>query len=180
MDRHCEKCGAKLKENAKFCKNCGAEVPQAKRNYSKIIAALILAAVVIIIVVASTSMLLTPQSQTVTVDNVQFEIPLDYKNDPSRTEISYDGNVKSSAMGWSNDKHYIEIGVTRTPGNGINSREVASTLGGTPTKMFGYDGYYQKYDEKSYSFIFGIKDEVCMIYVSDYDAFDDVKVIGRR
>lgn len=179
MDRYCDECGVKLKENAQFCQKCGAEVSKPKRDFKKIAVALALAIILIAVILVSASFILTPQSQVVTVDNVQFEIPADYKNDPSRTEISYDENIKSSAMGWSNDKHYIEIGVTRTPGNGINSKEVAASLGGTPTKMFGYDGYYQKYGEKSYSFIFGLKDEVCMIYVSDYDAFDDVKVIGR-
>ena len=123
-------------------------------------------------------MIITSQTQTVKVDNVEFEIPSDYVNEPSRTEVSVDEGVKSSAMGWSNDKNYIEIGVTRMPGSGINSNEVAASIGGTPTKMFGYSGYYQKHDENSYSFVFGLKDEVCMIYVSNYDAFGDVKVLG--
>lgn len=122
--------------------------------------------------------LLSIQTQVVKVDNVKFELPADYVNQPSRTEVNHDNGVKSSSMGWSNDENYIEIGVSRTPGSGFNSKEVAANLGGTPTKMFGYDGYYQKYDGESYSFIFGLKDEVCMVYVSDYDAFDDVSVIG--
>ncbi|WP_407374614.1 zinc ribbon domain-containing protein [Methanobrevibacter sp.] len=175
MDRYCEKCGVKLKENAQFCQNCGAEVPK-KTNFKRY--GIIIIAVIIIAAALASSALFLNQTQVVKVDNVEFELPSDYVNDPSRTEVSYDENVKSSAMGWSNDKHYIEIGVTRTPGEGINSKEVASSLGGSPTKMFGYDGYYQKYDEKSYSFIFGLKDEVCMIYVSDYEAFEDVKVLG--
>lgn len=62
---------------------------------------------------------------------------------------------------------------------GINSQKVASTIGGTPTKMLGYSGYYFEYENEGCAFVFGIKDEVIMIYVSDYDAFDDVKVIGR-
>lgn len=176
MDRYCENCGVKLKENAQYCQKCGAEVPK-KTNFKKY--AVIIAAVIIIAGIAGSVTLLLNQTQVVKVDNVEFEIPSDYVNDPSRTEVSHDQNVKSSAMGWSNDKYYIEIGVTRTPGEGINSKEVAAKLGGSPTKMYGYDGYYQKYDEKSYSFIFGLKDEVCMIYVSDYDAFSDVKVLGK-
>ena len=122
---------------------------------------------------------MSSQTQIVEVDGVRFEIPSDYVNDPSRTDINYDGNVKSSAMGWNNDNYYIEIGITRTPGSGINSKEVAANVGGTPTKMLGYSGYYQKYDEMSYSFVFPMKDKVCMVYVSDYDAFKDVKVIGN-
>ena len=140
---------------------------------------LILFLIAISAVVASI-FLVGNQTQIVTVDDVKFEIPSAYVNDPSRTDISYDGNVKSSARGWSNDENYIEIGITRTPGSGINSKEVASQVGGSPTKMFGYDGYYQKYDEESYSFVFGMKDKVCMIYVSDYDAFGDVRVIGEN
>lgn len=112
------------------------------------------------------------------MDNVEFEIPNDYVSEPSRTNISYDGNIKSSAMGWSNEENYIEIGVTRTPGAGINSQEVIENVGGSPTKMFGYTGYYQKYDDESYSFVFGMKDEVCMIYVSNHDVFYDIKVIS--
>ena len=177
MDEFCKNCGIKLKENAEFCQNCGTKVKRAKKFDKKIIA--IIAVGIIIATISSAAFIMTSQTQIVRVDNVQFEIPSDYVNDPSRTEISMDENVKSSSMGWSNDKYYIEIGVTRIPGEGINSKEVASSLGGTPTKMFGYDGYYQKYDAESYSFIFGMKDEVCMIYVSDYDAFKDVKVIGR-
>jgi ribosomal protein L40E len=177
MDEFCKNCGIKLKENAEFCQNCGTKVKRAKKFDKKIIA--IIAIGIIIATITSAALIMTSQTQIVRVDNVEFEIPSDYVNDPSRTEISMDENVKSSSMGWSNDKYYIEIGVTRIPGAGINSKEVASSLGGTPTKMFGYDGYYQKYDEESYSFIFGIKYEVCMIYVSDYDAFKDVKVIER-
>ena len=118
------------------------------------------------------------QTQTVKVDNVEFEIPADYVSEPLRTDVNYDGNVKSSAMGWSNKDNYIEIGVTRTPGKGINSQKVAEDLGGTPTKMYGYTGYYLEYENEGYAFVFGIKDEVCMVYVSSYDVFDDIKVIG--
>lgn len=173
MDEFCQKCGTKLKKEAQFCPNCGAKVKSSKKKY------FILIFIVLIIVVGIfTFSFVNNQTQIVKVDNVEFELPSDYSNIPSRTEVNYDEGVKSSSMGWSNDEHYIEIGVTRTPGSGVNSKEVAASLGGSPTKMFGYDGYYQKYDEESYSFVFGIKDEVCMVYVSDYDAFSDVKVIG--
>lgn len=178
MDGYCRNCGAKLKENGDFCPNCGEKNIAPKKNLMKKYVILIIIAVVIMAVLASI-FLVGNQTQIVTVDGVKFEIPSSYVNDPSRTDINYDGNVKSSAMGWSNDENYIEIGITRTPGSGINSKEVASQVGGSPTKMFGYDGYYQKYDEESYSFVFGLKDKVCMIYSSDYDAFKDVKVIGE-
>ncbi|MEE0936023.1 MAG: zinc ribbon domain-containing protein [Methanobrevibacter sp.] len=176
MAGHCRKCGAKLKEKGDFCPNCGEKNPTPRKNVINKYTILIIIAIVIMAVAASI-FLVGNQTQIVTVDGVKFEIPSSYVNDPSRTDISYDGNVKSSAMGWSNDENYIEIGITRTPGSGINSKEVASQVGGSPTKMFGHDGYYQKYDEESYSFVFGMKDKVCMIYVSDYDAFSDVKVI---
>ena len=173
MDEFCQKCGTKLKKEAQFCPNCGAKVKSSKKKY------LILIFIVILIVAGFiTFSFLNNQTQIVKVDNVEFELPADYSNVPSRTEVSYDQGVKSSSMGWSNDESYIEIGVTRTPGAGINSKEVAASLGGSPTKMFGYDGYYQKYDEESYSFVFGMKDKVCMVYVSDYEAFGDVKVIS--
>ncbi|MBQ7927873.1 MAG: zinc ribbon domain-containing protein [Methanobrevibacter sp.] len=178
MDGYCRKCGAKLKEKGDFCPNCGEKNPAPKKNPRNRYIILIIIAVIVIAVLASV-FLVGNQTQIVTVDGVKFEIPSSYVNDPSRTDISYDGNVKSSAMGWSNDENYIEIGITRTPGSGINSKDVAAQVGGSPTKMFGYDGYYQKYDEESYSFVFGMKDKVCMIYVSDYDAFSDVKVIGE-
>ena len=178
MDGYCRKCGAKLKEKGDFCPNCGEKNPAPKKNPRNRYIILIIIAVIVIAVLASV-FLVGNQTQIVTVDGVKFEIPSSYVNDPSRTDISYEGNVKSSAMGWSNDENYIEIGITRTPGSGINSKDVAAQVGGSPTKMFGYDGYYQKYDEESYSFVFGMKDKVCMIYVSDYDAFSDVKVIGE-
>jgi len=178
MEEYCKNCGAKLKKTGDFCPNCGEKNPKHKKNILNKYAILILILIVIGAVVASI-FLVGNQTQIVTVDGVKFEIPSSYVNDPSRTDISYDDNVKSSAMGWSNDENYIEIGITRTPGSGINSKEVAAQIGGSPTKMFGYDGYYQKYDEESYSFVFGMKDKVCMIYVSDYDAFSEVNVIGE-
>lgn len=176
MTEYCKNCGEKLKEDAVFCANCGEKVPK-KFNFTKKHAILI-AIVIIVLAIVISGTLIFNQTQTVKVDNVEFELPSDYSSEPLRTDVNYDGNIKSSAMGWSNDENYIEIGVTRTPGAGINSQEVASTIGGTPTKMYGYSGYYLEYDNEGYAFVFGIKDEVCMIYVSDYDAFDDVKVIG--
>lgn len=178
MDIYCRNCGQNVKENEKFCPNCGEKVIVPQKNNSKKYAIIAIAAVLIVAALAS-ALFLTSQTQVVTVDNVRFEIPSDYVSQPSRTDVSYDGNIKSSAMGWSNDDTYIEIGVTRTPGAGINSTEVAANVGGSPTKMLGYDGYYQKYDDESYSFVFPMKDKVCMVYVSDHDAFDDIKVLGE-
>ena len=178
MERYCRKCGAKLKEGAKFCQNCGEkDIASDKSFLTKYKIPLIIAAIVAIVLISFVA--LTPQTQIVEVDDVEFEIPADYVSEPSRTDVSYDGNVKSSAMGWSNDKTYIEIGITRTPGSGINSQKVAATVGGSPTKMLGYSGYYQKYDDGGYSFVFGLKDKVCMVYVSDYDAFKDIKVVSE-
>lgn len=178
MVKYCRKCGVELKEEAIFCPNCGEKAIAPNKNFfEKFKIPLIIGGIIIITLIAFA--LLTPQTQIVEVDNVEFEIPADYVSEPSRTEVSYDGNVKSSAMGWSNDESYIEIGITRTPGSGINSNEVAATVGGSPTKMLGHSGYYQKYDNEGYSFVFGMKDKVCMIYVSDYDAFNDIKVLDE-
>ena len=178
MSEYCRKCGEKLKENAVFCGNCGEKVPRKDKNFFNKYTILIIIVLIILAVFLSATFLFN-QTQVVRVDNVQFEIPADYVKEPLRTDVSYDQNVKSSAMGWSNDKYYIEIGVTKTPGSGFNSEEVAASLGGTPTKMFGYSGYYLEYENEGYAFVFGLKDEVCMIYVSDYDAFSDVKVLGQ-
>lgn len=174
MDKYCQKCGVKLKEDAQFCPNCGEKVHQPK-NFTKYI--ILMAVIMIILVVLGYIFLSNDQTQIVKVDDVRFELPADYVNEPSRTEVSYDENVKSSSMGWSNDKYYIEIGVSKTPGSGFNSEEVAAGLGGTPTKMFGYYGYYLEYENEGCAFVFGMKDKVCMVYASDYDAFKDVKVI---
>lgn len=178
MAEYCSKCGEKLKEDAVFCGNCGERVPGKNRKLSNNHIILIVVILVILAIFLSYTFLFN-QTQVVKVDDVQFELPADYINEPLRTDVNYDANVKSSAMGWSNDRYYIEIGVTQTPGSGFNSEEVAASLGGTPTKMFGYSGYYLEYENEGYAFIFGLRDEVCMIYVSDYDAFDDVKVIGQ-
>ena len=178
MERYCRKCGTKLKKEARYCPNCGEkDIASNKKFLNKYKILLIIAAIIVIVLISF--FVLTPQTQIVKVDDVEFEIPADYVNEPSRTNVSYDGNVKSSAMGWSNDKTYIEIGVTRSPGSGINSQEVAANVGGSPTKMLGHSGYYQKYDDESYSFVFGLKDRVCMVYVSDYDAFNDIKVVSE-
>lgn len=177
MDRRCEKCGAKLPEIADFCGNCGEKISSPKKKFiNKYVVAIVIA--VIIVAVFASIFMMENQTQIVTVDDVQFRIPSSYIKDSSRTDVSYDDNIKSSAMGWSNDENYIEIGVTRTPGAGIDSQKVASTLNGTPTKMLGYSGYYLEYENEGCAFVFGLKDEVCMIYVNDYDAFNDVEVIG--
>lgn len=176
MTEFCPNCGEKLKEDALFCANCGEKVSKKHNLLNKY---LVLVIVAIVILVIGSSIFLFGQTQTVKVDNVEFEIPSDYVSEPLRTDVNFDQGVKSSSMGWSNDKNYIEIGVTRTPGHGINSEKVASTLNGTPTKMYGYSGYYLEYENEGYAFVFGLKDEVCMIYVNNYDAFSDVKVIGE-
>ena len=178
MTEYCRKCGEALKEDAIFCANCGERVPNKRKGFSRNHLILIVIAVIAVVAIAS-NFLISNQNQTVRVEDVSFELPPDYVKEPSRTDVNYDGNVKSSAMGWSNDKNYIEIGVTNTPGSGINSEEVASTLGGSPTKMFGYSGYLLDYGNEGYAFVFGLRDEVCMIYVDHYEAFDDVKVIGQ-
>lgn len=176
MEKYCKNCGVKLKEDAQFCPDCGEKAITPKYTFfEKYKIPLII--IIVLAVAAISIFMLMPQTQIVEVDNVKFEIPADYVQEPSRTEVNYDGNVKSSAMGWSNDKNYIELGVTRTPGAGINSKEVAAKVGGSPTKMLGYSGYYQKYDDESYSFVFPMKDKVCMVYASNHDAFDDIKVI---
>lgn len=179
MTEYCRKCGEKLKEDAVFCANCGEKVPNTPKSFLNKYALIIIAVVVIVGIAAASLVFVSYQTQTVTVDNVEFELPADYVREPSRTEVSQDQNVKSSSMGWSNDENYIEIGVSRTPGSGFNSEEVAAGLGGTPSKMYGYTGYYLEYENEGYAFVFPMKDEVVMVYVSDYDAFDDVRVIGR-
>ena len=177
MTKYCSKCGEKLKEDALFCANCGEKVPNKQNRFSNKHILIILIIFVILAIFLSATFLLN-QTQTVKVDNVEFEIPADYVSEPLRTDVNYDGNIKSSAMGWSNKDNYIEIGVTRTPGKGIDSQKVAADLGGTPTKMYGYTGYYLEYENEGYAFVFGIKDEVCMVYVSNHDVFDDISVKG--
>ena len=63
--------------------------------------------IIIILAIFISSATLFNHTQTVKVDNVEFELPADYVKEPARTDVNYDGNVKSSAMGWSNDKNYI-------------------------------------------------------------------------
>ena len=87
---------------------------------------LVIIIIFIIIAVFLSATFFLNQTQTVKVDNVEFEIPADYVSEPLRTDVNYDGNIKSSAMGWSNKDNYIEIGVTRTPGKGIDSQKVAA------------------------------------------------------
>ena len=178
MEKYCRNCGEKLKEKDTFCPNCGLKAVNPEygffTKYKKHLIIIIILAVILCCV-----FFLMPKTQVVEVDNVKFEIPADYVSEPSRTEVNYDDNVKSTSMGWSNDKNYIELGVTRTPGKGINSQDVAAKVGGSPTKLLGHSGYYQKYDDESYSFVFGMKDKVCMVYVSDHDAFNDIKVLDE-
>lgn len=174
MTKYCSNCGEKLKEDALFCANCGEKVPKMHQFKNKYLFLII----VIVILAIISSIFLFNDTQTVTVDNVEFKLPSDYVGEPLRTDGDFDQGIKSSSKGWSNNENYIEIGVTRTPGEGINSQKVASTLNGTPTKMYGYSGYYLEFENEGCAFVFGLKDEVCMIYVNNYDAFKDVEVIG--
>ena len=178
MTEYCPDCGCELKENALFCPNCGKKIPNKHKSFLNKYTILIIV-VLIVLAIFLTSTLVLNQTQTVKVDDVKFELPVDYVSEPSRTEVSIDENVKSTAMAWSNDKNYIEIGVSKTPGLGFNSEEVAAGLGGTPTKMYGYTGYLLEYENEGSAFVFPLKDEVCMVYVSDYDAFGDVAVVGQ-
>ena len=179
MVKYCKNCGQKLVDEALFCPNCGEKVAGKGRLSSKKFLLLFLVILVLaILAVFLTNTLILNQTQIVQVDNVQFEIPADYVSQPLRTDVNVDEGVKSTSMGWSNDKYYLEIGVTRIPGTQIDSEQLASNLGGTPSKMFGYSGYYIEYENEGCAFVFGLEDEVCMVYVSDYDAFSDVKVIG--
>ena len=178
MEEYCRICGEKLKEDAVFCPNCGEKIPNENSLFSNKYVILIII-ILIVLAIFSAATLFSSHSQVVRVDDVEFELPDDYVNEPDRTDESYDDNVKSTAKGWSNDKYYIEIGVTRMPGSGFNSEEVAAGLGGTPTKMFGHTGYYLEYENEGIAFVFALKDEVVMVYASDYDAFSDVKLIGE-
>ncbi len=174
MAKYCSNCGEKLRDDALFCANCGEKVPKKHQFKNKFLILIIL----IVILAVISFVFLFNHTQTVKVDNVEFRLPSDYATEPLRSDGDYDQGVKSTSKGWSNDENYIEIGVTRTPGGGINSQKVASTLNGTPTKMYGYSGYYLEYENEGCAFVFGLKDEVCMIYVNDDQAFDDVEVVG--
>ena len=177
MTEYCSDCGEKLKEEALFCPNCGRKIPNKNKGFLNKYTILIIIVLIVLAIFLSSSLFLN-QTQTVMVDNLEFEIPADYVSEPSRTEVSIDENVKSTAMAWSNDEYFIEIGVSKTPGMGFNSEEVVAGLGGTPTKMYGYTGYLLDYDEEGFAFVFPLRDEVCMVYVSDYDAFGEVNLIS--
>lgn len=179
MTEYCSKCGEPLNEDALFCANCGEKVPKKQKiSFNKYL--ILIVVIIIVLAIAGSAFFIFNQTQTVRVDNVEFEIPADYVSEPSRNEVDYDGNIESTSMGWSNDKYYIEIGIVKTPGRGIDSDKVASTIGGTPHKLFGYSGYYLDYGNEGCGFVFGLRDEVCMVYASDYDAFSDIKVIGQN
>lgn len=117
MTKYCKSCGEELQNEALFCANCGEKASQKHKSFlNKYIVLAIIILIVLAIFITSTFVL--NQTQTVKVDNVEFQLPADYVSEPSRTDVSYDGNVKSSAMGWSNDENYIEIGVMRSLGKG--------------------------------------------------------------
>jgi predicted nucleic acid-binding Zn ribbon protein len=107
MTEFCPHCGEKLKEDALFCANCGKKVSKKHNLLNKY---LVLVIVAIVILAIGSSIFLFGQTQTVKVDNVEFELPSDYVSEPLRTDVNFDQGVKSSSMGWSNDENYIEIG----------------------------------------------------------------------
>ena len=78
MESNCPKCGEKLKEDAQFCPNCGEKV--SKTSFNKYI--ILIICVVVVMAILTSSFLLTNQTQVVKVDNVEFELPADYVNQP--------------------------------------------------------------------------------------------------
>ncbi|MBP3226531.1 MAG: zinc ribbon domain-containing protein [Methanobrevibacter sp.] len=131
MTEYCSKCGEPLKEDALFCANCGEKVPKKQKiSFNKYL--ILIVVIIIVLAIAGSAFFIFNQTQTVRVDNVEFEIPADYVSEPSRNEVDYDGNIESTSMGWSNDKYYIEIGIVKTPGKELTAIRLLQLLAALP------------------------------------------------
>ena len=223
MEDYCENCGAPIKENSKFCHECGSEIerPKEEHNFcpncgnelaedeefcgecgeniknpqtadsskkSFIEENKIPVAIVAVVAIVVLSLLLTTAipnggeshnydvgTQNVEVDTVNFKIPGDYRLIPASIDYDYKNNVMTYQHTYANGKENITIMIFDS--NIVDANEVNDMTGGVKKTMYGYDGYYQEFED-GYAFNFVTGNKLCVILVSSPYIFDQIEVIG--
>lgn len=193
--KYCENCGANIEDSENFCENCGTSLNAPKtveaenllKKYKIPIIIIITVAIVVFACVIALSMTAhndnshySPNygTQTVSVGNVQFEIPGDYRLEPTSIDYGYESYVSSYEQSYTNGEEEITLAVLYSPGSSVDANSIVQqTGGGVPKTMMGHDGYYGEFSD-GYAFYFGIGNKVCMVAVSSPYVLDQVNVLG--
>lgn len=195
QEEFCPNCGESIAESENFCENCGLNLntPQTveKENlldkYKIPIIIIVTAAIVVFTCVIALSMTAHNDSssynpdygtQTVNVGNVQFEIPGDYRLEPTTIDYGYENYVSSYQQSYTNGEEEITLAVLYSPGSNVDANSIVQqTGGGVPKTIMGHDGYYGEFED-GYAFYFGIGNKVCMVAVSSPYVLDQINVLG--
>jgi len=181
---NCPGCGRKLDPGEDYCSECGTNANDTKtesflrKNRNVLLVAVV--AVVLLIAVSLVAMTgTTPEAepQNVEVGSTNFIIPGDYQIDPSSIDVDYKYRSATFAKAWVNSDGDVIYIATMTVPYGVDVESVLSSEGGSHKSMIGYDGYYTE-EDGFYNFAFETGGYVCVVTVSDPQAFDEIRCLG--
>ena len=185
----CPKCGENTENSENFCENCGTNlntpqtVTKAKTLIEKYkIPIIIIATVVIVAVIIAATLSFTAKpvdvgTQTVSVGTNMFNIPGDYRIDPSSIDVDYTGYSAVFSQGYSNGEEIIYITVMTIPLN-VDGNEVAASQGGEYKSLMGVNGYYTEDGNGYYSFAFVDGTYLNVVTVSSPYVLDEITYSG--
>ena len=162
---YCPNCGSEIKHDEEYCQNCGTNlISEQPTPYVSIIEKykfpiILLATLIILVVIVVGTIMLMPHgsvdvgTQTITVGTTRFEIPGDYRLDPSSIDIETYGYSVSTTEVYSNGDESIGICIMTIP-YGVDGETIASANGGSYKNLMGKNGYYNEFEE-GYSFFDG-------------------------
>lgn len=109
------------------------------------------------------------------MDVESFQLPSDFKLDPSSEYVENDEGIITSSKMWTDGKEYIGIVVMHS-GYRVDLDAAAANSGGVKKTLMGYEGYYLEY-KSTYSFTFPLNGKLCIIVVSNPYLFDEINVL---
>ncbi len=181
----CPECGRELDKSEKYCEHCGAKLnilnnpPKDNKNfiskYKIPLIIILLASTIILSLVIFSSLYTEPSPNIQVVDVESFQLPSDFKLDPSSEYVENDEGIITSSKMWTDGKEYIGIVVMHS-GYRVDLDAAAANSGGVKKTLMGYEGYYLEY-KSTYSFSFPLNGKLCIIVVSNPYLFDEIKVL---
>ena len=185
----CPNCGESIENIINFCESCGtkintAPVVEKKENFLEKykIPIIIIATVVIVAIIISVTLSLTAEPKDVgtyaiTVGTNTFEIPGDYRIDPSSIDVDYTGYNAVFSQGYSNGEEIIYIAVMNIP-YGVDGQQVIASQGGVQKNMMGVNGYYSEDGNGYFSFAFVDGAYLNVVTVSSPYVLDGITYLG--